>query len=134
MKVIDFIQNINWECSSLERVLVDTGTERIELPGEVLRRPASEVWRREFIEALNMTVREARVISVDTMVIFAVGGEGGENMNELKEMLMEQLQLLHEHSKNGCCMPGELVDLSNAMAHIAEVVVRIRESNIRAGR
>ena len=46
-------------------------------------------------------------------------------MNELKEMLMEQLQLLHEHSKNGCCMPGELVDLSNAMAHIAEVVVRI---------
>ena len=82
MKVKDFIQNINWECSSLERVLVDTGTERIELPGEVLRRPASEVWRREFIEALNMTVREARVISVDTMVIFAVGGEGGENMND----------------------------------------------------
>lgn len=81
MKVKDFIQNINWECSSLERVLVDTGTERIELPGEVLRRPASEVWRREFIEALNMTVREARVISVDTMVIFAVGGEGGENMS-----------------------------------------------------
>lgn len=125
MKVKDFIQNINWECSSLERVLVDTGTERIELPGEVLRRPASEVWRREFIEALNMTVREARVISVDTMVIFAVGGEGGENMNELKEMLMEQLQLLHEHSKHGCCMPRELVDLSNAVAHIAEVVVRI---------
>lgn len=55
-------------------------------------------------------------------------------MNELKEMLMEQLQLLHEHSKNGCCMPRELVELSNAMAHIAEVVVRIRESNIRAGR
>ena len=82
MKVKDFIQNINWECSSLERVLVDTGTERIELPGEVLRRPASEVWRREFIEALNMTVREARVISVDTMMIFAVGGEGGENMND----------------------------------------------------
>lgn len=125
MKVKDFTQNINWECSSLERVLVDTGTERIELPGEVLRRPASEVWRREFIEALNMTVREARVISVDTMVIFAVGGEGGENMNELKEMLMEQLQLLHEHSKHGCCIPGELVDLSNAMANIAEVVVRI---------
>lgn len=55
-------------------------------------------------------------------------------MNELKEMLMKQLQLLHEHSKHGCCMPGELVDLSNAMAGIAEVVVRIRESNIRAGR
>lgn len=125
MKVKDFIQNINWECSTLERVAVDTGTERIELPGEVLRRPASEVWRREFIEALNMTVREARVISVDTMVIFAVGGEGGENMNELKEMLMEQLQLLHEHSKHGCCIPGELVDLSNAMANIAEVVVQI---------
>ena len=124
MKVKDFIQNINWECSSLERVLVDTGTERIELPGEVLRRPASEVWRREFIEALNMTVREARVISVDTMVIFA--GEGGENMNELKEMLMEQLQLLHEHSKHGCCIPGELVDLSNAMANIAEVMIQIR--------
>ena len=46
-------------------------------------------------------------------------------MNELKEMLMEQLQLLHEHSKHGCCIPGELVDLSNAMANIAEVVVRI---------
>lgn len=46
-------------------------------------------------------------------------------MNELKEKLMEQLQLLHEHSKNGCCMPGELVDLSNAMAGIADVVVRI---------
>lgn len=55
-------------------------------------------------------------------------------MNELREMLMEQLQLLHERSKGGEYMPGELVDLSNAMAHIAEVVVRIRESNIRAGR
>ena len=48
-------------------------------------------------------------------------------MNELREMLMEQLQLLHEHSKNGCCMPGELVDLSNAMAHIAEVLVQLDE-------
>lgn len=47
-------------------------------------------------------------------------------MNELKEMLMEQLQLLHEHSKNGCCMPGKLVDLSNAMAHIAAVLVQIK--------
>lgn len=47
-------------------------------------------------------------------------------MNELKEMLMKQLQLLHEHSKHGCCMPGELVNLSNAMAHIAEVVVQIK--------
>lgn len=55
-------------------------------------------------------------------------------MNELKEMLLKQLRLLQEHSKNGCCMPGELVDLSNAMAHIAEVLVQIRESNIRAGR
>mgnify|MGYP001045862160 FL=1 len=55
-------------------------------------------------------------------------------MNELKEMLMKQLQLLQEHSKNGCCMPRELVDLSNAMAGIAEVLVQIRESNIRAGR
>ena len=83
MKVKDFIQNINWECSSLERVLVDTGTERIELPGEVLRRPASKAWREEFLAALNMTVREARVISVDTMVIFAVSEEeGGENMND----------------------------------------------------
>ena len=60
--------------------------------------------------------------------------EGGENMNELKEMLMEQLQLLHERSKSGDYMPGGLVDLSNAMAHIAEVLVQIRESNIRAGR
>lgn len=55
-------------------------------------------------------------------------------MNELKEMLMKQLRLLHERSKSGDYMPGELVDLSNAMAGIAEVVVRIRESNIRAGR
>ena len=47
-------------------------------------------------------------------------------MNELKEMLMQQLQLLHEHSKHGCCMPGELVNLSNAMAHIAEVLVQIK--------
>ena len=47
-------------------------------------------------------------------------------MNELKEMLMEQLQLLHEHSKSGNHMPGELVDLSNAMAHIAEVLVQIK--------
>ena len=55
-------------------------------------------------------------------------------MNELKEMLREQLRLLQEHSKHGCCMPGVLVNLSNAMAHIAEVLVQIRESNIRAGR
>ena len=47
-------------------------------------------------------------------------------MNELKEMLMQQLQLLHERSKSGCCMPRDLVDLSNAMAHIAEVVVQIK--------
>ena len=47
-------------------------------------------------------------------------------MNELKEMLLEQLRLLQEHSKHGCCMPGELVDLSNAMAHIAEVLVQIK--------
>lgn len=47
-------------------------------------------------------------------------------MNELKEMLMEQLQLLHEYSKSGEWMPGELVDLSNAMAHIAEVLVQIK--------
>lgn len=46
-------------------------------------------------------------------------------MNELKEMLMKQLRLLQEHSKSGNHMPGELVDLSNAMAHIAEVVVWI---------
>ena len=36
-------------------------------------------------------------------------------MNELKEMLMEQLRLLQEHSKHGCCM-----------AHIAEVLVQIK--------
>lgn len=47
-------------------------------------------------------------------------------MNELKEMLMKQLQLLQEHSKHGCCMPGGLVDLSNAMAHIAAVLVQIK--------
>ena len=47
-------------------------------------------------------------------------------MNELKEMLMEQLRLLQEHSKHGCCMPGELVDLSNAMANIAEVLAQIK--------
>lgn len=47
-------------------------------------------------------------------------------MNELREMLMEQLQLLHERSKSGEYMPGELVDLSNAMAHIAEVLVQIK--------
>lgn len=29
-------------------------------------------------------------------------------------------------------MPRELVDLSNAMAHIAEVLVQIRELNLRA--
>lgn len=75
MKIKDFIQSINWECSTLERVAVDTGARRIELPGEVLRRPACEAWRGEFVEALNMTVCEARVISADTMVIFAVGGE-----------------------------------------------------------
>lgn len=135
MKIKDFIQIINWECSTLERVRVDTGARRIAFPGEVLRRPTSEAWREEFLAALNMTVREARVISADTMVIFAVGEEEEvKNMNELREMLMEQLQLLHEHSKHGCCMPGELVDLSNVMAHIAEVLVQIRESNIRAGR
>lgn len=47
-------------------------------------------------------------------------------MNELKEILMEQLQLLHEYSKSGEWMPGELTDLSNAMANIAEVVVQIK--------
>lgn len=45
-------------------------------------------------------------------------------MNELKEMLMEQLQLLHERSKSGDYMPGGLADLSYAMARIAAVVVQ----------
>lgn len=47
-------------------------------------------------------------------------------MNELKEMLMKQLQLLHERSKSGEYMPGGLVDLSNAMANIAAVLVQIK--------
>lgn len=47
-------------------------------------------------------------------------------MNELKEMLMAQLQLLHERSKSGNHTPSGLVDLSNAMAHIAEVLVQIK--------
>lgn len=47
-------------------------------------------------------------------------------MNELKEMLMEQLRLLHERSKSGDYMPGGLVDLSYAMARIAEVLVQIK--------
>ena len=47
-------------------------------------------------------------------------------MNELKEILMEQLQLLHEYSKSGEWMPGGLVDLSNAMANIAEVLAQIK--------
>lgn len=75
MKVKDFIQNINWECSTLIRVRVDTGAKRITLPGEVLRLPTSEAWREEYIETLNMTVREARVISANTMVIYTVGKE-----------------------------------------------------------
>ena len=79
MKVKDFIQSINWECGTLERVRVDTGTRRIEIPGEVLRRPASEAWREEFIDALNLTVREARVICANTMIIFAAGEEGRDN-------------------------------------------------------
>ena len=47
-------------------------------------------------------------------------------MNELREMLMEQLQLLHERSKSGDYMPGGLADLSYAMARIAEVLVQIK--------
>lgn len=47
-------------------------------------------------------------------------------MNELREMLMEQLQLLHERSKSGDYMPGGLPDLSYAMARIAEVLVQIK--------
>ena len=46
-------------------------------------------------------------------------------MNELKEILLEQLQLINEYSKTGEWMPDELTGLSNAMANIAEVVVQI---------
>ncbi len=46
-------------------------------------------------------------------------------MNELKEILMEQLQLIHEYSKTGEWMPDELTGLSKAMANIAEVVIQI---------
>ena len=46
-------------------------------------------------------------------------------MNELKEILMKQLQLLHEYSMNERCWPGELTELSNAMANIASVVAQI---------
>lgn len=48
-------------------------------------------------------------------------------MNELKEILLEQLQLLQKYSKSGYCLPSELTDLSNAMANIAKVVDRITE-------
>ena len=47
--------------------------------GEVLRRPESMAWRRGYLAALNMVVREARVISADTMIIFADGEEEEEN-------------------------------------------------------
>ena len=73
---------------------------------------------------LHDEIQSFRVISEDAIFVYLPEKE--VNMNELKEMLMEQLQLLHERSKSGDYMPGGLVDLSNAMAHIAEVVVRIK--------
>lgn len=46
--------------------------------------------------------------------------------DELQGLLMEQLQLLHEQSRNTeQLLPSELVELSNAMANIAGVAIQI---------
>lgn len=52
--------------------------------------------------------------------------EGGQDMNdELRRLLMEQMQLLHEQSRADAILPGELAELSNAMANIAGVAIQI---------
>lgn len=53
--------------------------------------------------------------------------EGGQDMNdELRRLLMEQMQLLHEQSMADAILPGELAELSNAMTNIAGVLLQLK--------
>lgn len=53
--------------------------------------------------------------------------EGGQDMNdELRRLLMEQMQLLHEQSRADAILPGELAELSNAMTSIAGVLLQLK--------
>lgn len=53
--------------------------------------------------------------------------EGGQDMNdELRRLLMEQMQLLHEQSRADAILPGELAELSNAMTNIAGVLLQLK--------
>jgi len=44
---------------------------------------------------------------------------------QLKKMLMEHVQILHERSKDEEAMVDEIVELSNAMAKVAGVIVEL---------
>lgn len=53
--------------------------------------------------------------------------EGGQDMNdELRRLLMEQMQLLHEQSRADAILPGEVAELSNAMTSIAGVLLQLK--------
>ena len=52
--------------------------------------------------------------------------QGGKTVNdELRRLLMEQMQLLHEQSRADAILPGELAELSNAMTSIAGVLLQL---------
>lgn len=46
--------------------------------------------------------------------------------DELRRLLMEQMQLLHEQSRADAILPGELAELSNAMTSIAGVLLQLK--------
>ena len=46
--------------------------------------------------------------------------------DELRRLLMEQMQLLHDHNTADAILPGELAELSNAMTSIAGVLLQLK--------
>ena len=46
--------------------------------------------------------------------------------DELRRLLMEQMQLLQEQSRADTILPGELAELSNAMTSIAGVLLQLK--------
>ena len=101
-------------------------------PGEplLLRRTGKEAPTKSGRPPLYWTPSLAEILACDWILTTGYPTlffEGGQDMNnELRRLLMEQMQLLHEQSRADAILPGELAELSNAMTSIAGVLLQLK--------
>lgn len=101
-------------------------------PGEplLLRRTGKEAPTKSGLPPLYWTPTLSEILACDWILTTGYPTlffEGGQDMNdELRGLLMEQMQLLHEQSRADAILPGELAELSNAMTSIAGVLLQLK--------